>query len=217
MCEPATALGVASFASGAASAVGGYQQAQAQAAAQNRAIANRANQRNRQFELDTLQGIAGYQTEKIDVERKQDAVSMAVRRNISEEQLKRQDRDDRLKLALTEMASKRMLATKANEGGRARSSNKNQLLALGRAEGALYSNKKREDIAAFRRNRESVRQGNARRQELFASVANPYRPGPAPSQDIEFVKGPSKLGLIANVGQAAVQGYSTYDSLLPPD
>ena len=74
MCEPATALGVASFASGAASAVGSYQQQQAQAAAQNRAIANRANQRNRQFELDTLQGIAGYQTEKIDVERKQDAV-----------------------------------------------------------------------------------------------------------------------------------------------
>ncbi len=214
MCNP-VALGVASFGSSALGAIGAHQQAQAQAAAQNKAIAAKANQRNRQFELDTLQGVASYSTAKIDAEIQQDAAAMAARRAISEEQLKEQDADDQLSLALTELAAKRQLAQRSNEGGRARSAGKNQLLAMGRAEGALMANRKRGRIASFRRDRETVRQANAQRQKLYAGVANPYRPGPAPSQDIQYVKGPSTLSLVAGLGQAAIGGVQTHNSLKP--
>lgn len=196
-------------------AIGQHQQAQAQAAAQNKAIAAKANQRNRQFELDTLQGVAAYSTAKIDAEIQQDEAGLAARRAMTTEQLKEQDADDEFRLALSEMSARRQLAQRSNEGGRARSANKNQLLAMGRAEGALRANRKRQSIASFRRDREAVRQANKQRQKLYASVANPYRPGPAPSQDIQFVKGPSTLGLVAGLGQAAIGGVQTYNSLKP--
>ena len=51
MCEPVSGtLGVLSAVSGAASAVGQYQSASAAADAKNRDIANKANQRNRQYD-----------------------------------------------------------------------------------------------------------------------------------------------------------------------
>lgn len=214
MCNP-VALGVASFGSSALGAIGQHQQAQAQAAAQNKAIAAKANQRNRQFELDTLQGVASYATAKIDAEIQQDEAGLAARRAMTTEQLKEQDADDEFRLALSEMSARRQLAQASNEGGRARSANKNQLLALGRAEGALRANRKRQSIASFRRDREAVRQANKQRQKLYASVANPYRPGPAPSQDIQFVQGPSTLGLVAGLGQAAIGGVQVHNSLKP--
>lgn len=214
MCNP-VALGVASFGSSALGAIGAHQQAQAQAAAQNKAIAAKANQRNRQFELDTLQGVAAYSTAKIDAEIQQDEAGLAARRAMTTEQLKEQDADDEFRLALSEMSARRQLAQASNEGGRARSANKNQLLALGRAEGALRANRKRQSIASFRRDREAVRQANKQRQKLYASVANPYRPGPAPSQDIQFVQGPSTLGLVAGLGQAAIGGVQVHNSLKP--
>lgn len=214
MCNP-VALGVASFGSSALGAIGQHQQAQAQAAAQNKAIAAKANQRNRQFELDTLQGVAAYSTAKIDAEIQQDEAGLAARRAMTTEQLKEQDADDEFRLALSEMSARRQLAQRSNEGGRARSANKNQLLAMGRAEGALRANRKRQSIASFRRDREAVRQANKQRQKLYASVANPYRPGPAPSQDVQFVQGPSTLGLVAGIGQAAIGGVQTYNSLKP--
>ncbi len=86
---------------------------------------------------------------------------------------------------------------------------------MGRAEGALRANRKRQAIASFRRDREAVRQANKQRQKLYASVANPYRPGPAPSQDIQFVQGPSTLGLVAGLGQAAIGGVQVHNSLKP--
>ena len=214
MCNP-VALGVASFGSSALGAIGAHQQAQAQAAAQNKAIAAKANQRNRQFELDTLQGVASYATAKIDAEIQQDEAGLAARRAMTTEQLKEQDADDEFRLALSEMSARRQLAQASNEGGRARSANKNQLLAMGRAEGALRANRKRQSIASFRRDREAVRQANKQRQKLYASVANPYRPGPAPSQDIQFVQGPSTLGLIGGLGQAAIGGVQVHNSLKP--
>ena len=208
-------LGGLSAVSSGVGAVASHQQGQAQAAAQNRQIANEANQRNAQYELNTLQGIAQYNTAKIDTEVAQDSVAMAVRRNISNERLRQQDLDDQLRLALTDLSAKRMLSEKAAEGGRSKNYNKNPLLELGRAEGALYANREREKIAGYRNMREATRQGNAKRQELYASIATPYRAGPAPSQEIEFVEPPSTLGLIANLGSAAIGGYSTAYSLTP--
>ena len=88
MCEPvstgAVLLGGLSAGSSALGAIGRNQSAQAQAAAQNRSIANQANQRNRQYELDSLQGIADYNQQVMDVSMQQDEASLAAMRALSE-------------------------------------------------------------------------------------------------------------------------------------
>lgn len=214
MCNP-IALGVASFGSSALGAIGAQQQAQAQADAQNRAIANKANQRNRQYELDSLQGIAEYNQDVMDVSLQQDEASLAAMRAFSEEDLKLQDAEDQIRSAQLDIAAKRLNVKEANEGGRSRSYNLNTIKEDGRAEALLYSNLERKRISSFRRNLDTKRKADAQRQKLFRQVANPYRSGPAPSQDIEFVKGPSKLGLVAQLGNAAVGGFTTTESLTP--
>ena len=208
-------LGGLSAGSSALGAIGNYQSARAQAAAQNRSIANRANQRNRQYELDTLQGVAAYNADLIDVSMQQDEASLAAMRAFSEEDLKLQDAEDQVRLAQQEIATKRLGLKRANEGGRSRSYGLNDIKERGRAESLLYSNLERQTIASYRRNLDSKRQADAQRQKLFTQVANPYRPGPAPSQDIEFVNGPSNLTLAAQLGGAVVSGVNTTMSLTP--
>lgn len=215
MCEPVL-LGSLSAGSSALGAIGRNQSAKAQAAAKNRSIANQANQRNRQYELDTLQGVAAYNTDLIDVSMQQDEASLAAMRAFSEEDLKLQDAEDQVRLAQQQIAIKRLGLKRANEGGRSRSYGLNDIKEQGRAESLLYSNLERQTIASFRRNLDSKRKADAQRQKLFTQVANPYRPGPAPSQDIEFVKGPSNLGLVAELGGAVVDGVKTTMSLTPP-
>lgn len=220
MCEPvstgALLLGGLSAGSSALGAIGRNQSAQAQAAAQNRSIANQANQRNRQYELDSLQGIADYNQQVMDVSMQQDEASLAAMRAYSEENFKLQDAEDQIRVAQQEMAAKRLGVKTANEGGRSRSYGLNDIKEQGRAEALLYSNLERQTIASYRRNLDTKRQADAQRQKLFTQVANPYRSGPAPSQNVEFVKGPSKLGLVAELGGAVVDGVKTTMSLSPP-
>tara|TARA_Y100000004_G_scaffold167238_1_gene199646 strand:- start:158 stop:946 length:789 start_codon:yes stop_codon:yes gene_type:complete len=214
VCAP-VALGVLSAGAGAAQSIGQYQSASAQAAAQNRSIANQANQRNRQYELETLQGIAEYDTAKIDVERKQDEVGLQFARVASEEQLREDDVVNQYLLQDQDLALKLIEGEQVNEGGRARSSGKNAALAIGRQRGSNVANLQRSRIASKIRIEDARRQADAQRFSLYASVADPYRPGPAPSQDIEFVPGPSPLGLVAGLAGAAVSGASTYNSFAP--
>jgi len=219
VCEPvstgAVLLGGLSAGSSALGAIGRNRQAQAQAAAQNRSIANQANQRNRQYELDSLRGIADYNQQVTDVSMQQDEASLAAMRAFSEENLKLQDAEDQVRLAQEELSAKRLGVKTANEGGRARSYDQNRIKEQGKAEAVLYSNLERKTIASYRRNLDSKRQADAQRQKLFTQVANPYRSGPAPSQNVEFVKGPSKLGLVAELGGAVVDGVKTTMSLTP--
>ena len=214
MCSP-IALGVASLGSSALGAVGQHQSAQAQAAAQNRAIANRANQRNRQYELESLQGVAEYNTAKLDVKEKQRQVGLEFSRLGSEEQLKEDDEISQYLLQDQDLALKLMAGTEVDEGGRARSRGNNLKLAIGRQRGANVANLARGRIASTIRLNDARRRANKQNQSLYESVANPYRPGPAPSQDIEFVKGPSPLGLIGGLAGAAVSGASTYNKFAP--
>ena len=216
MCEPVSGtLGVLSAVSGAASAVGQYQSASAQAAARNRDIANKANQRNRQYELETLQGVAEYNQAKMDVARKQEEVGLEYSRIASEEQLRADDEINKYILADQDLVIKLLGSEQADEGGRARSRGANVARAIGRQRGANVANLTRQRIASKIRLDEARRKAGAQRQSLFASVANPYTPGPAPSQDIEFVKGPSPLGLIGGLAGAAVSGAGTYDKFAP--
>jgi hypothetical protein len=198
------------------SAYAGHKQAQDQAAAQNRSIANQANQRNRKYELDSLRGIADYNQQVTDVSKQQDEAALAAMRAFSEEDLKLQDAEDQVRFAQQEMAAKRLGVKRANEGGRSRSYGLNTIKEQGRAEAVLYSNLERQSIARYRRNLDTKRKADAQRQKLFTSVATPFRPGPAPTSNVEFVKGPSKLGLVAGLAGSAVDGLNTYKSLTPP-
>ena len=60
------------------------------------------------------------------------------------------------------------------------------------------------------------RQYITNREQAFSNVATPPQPGletPKP----RFTQGPSALGLVADLGQAAVSGFSTYQDLKAPD
>ena len=216
MCEPVSAtLGVLSAGASAAGAIGSHQDASAQAAAQNRSIANRANQRNRQYELESLQGVAEYNTAKLDVERKQDEVGLEFSRAASEEQLREDDEINQYLMQDQELAVKLMAGSAVDEGGRSRSRGKNLKLAIGRQRGSNAANLARGRIASTIRLNDARRRANKQNQALYESVANPYRSGPAPSQDVEFVKGPSPLGLVSGLASAAVSGVSTFDQYAP--
>ena len=216
MCEPVSAtLGVLSAASGAASAIGQHQSASAAAAAKNRSIANRANQRNRQYELESLQGVAEYNTAKLGFKQQTNQIGLEYSDFKAEEELARDDRINQYLMADQDLVTKLLGDQTVNEGGRARSRGKNLARTIGRQRGALVANLNRSEIASKRAVDKARRSADSQRNKLFAEINNPYRPGPAPSQDIEFVKGPSPLGLVAGLAGAAVQGASTYDSFAP--
>ncbi len=218
MCEPVSAtLGVLGAASSAAGAVGAHQDASAQAAAQNRSIANQANQRNRQYELESLQGVAEYNTAKLGFKRQTDEIGLEFSDFVAEEELARDDRINQYLMADQELVTKLLSDQPVNEGGRARSRGKNLARTIGRQRGSLVANLNRSEIASKRAVDKARKSADAQRNKLFAEINNPYRPGPAPSQNVEFVKGPSPLGLVAGLAGAAVEGVSTYNSFAPTD
>lgn len=217
MCEPVSlGLGLLSAGASGLSAVAGHRQAQDQAAAQNRSIANQANQRNRQYELDNLRGIAEYNQDVMDVGREQDAQALAFAGFAAEEELAKDDRINQYLVADQTLVAK-LLGEKSSvkEGGRSRSYGKNAAKEIGRKRAMMVSNLTRSDIASKRNVDKARKSADAQRQKLFAQVATPFRAGPAPSQNVEFVKGPSKLGLVAGLAGAAVDGASTYNSFAP--
>ena len=216
MCEPVSlGLGLLSAGASGLSAVAGHQQAQDQAAAQNRSIANQANQGNRKYELDNLRSLAEYNAAKMDVKRKQDEVGLQFSRSASEEQLREDDEINQYLLQDQTLVAKLLGDAPVNEGGRARTRGRNLKLTVGRQRGSNLANLARGRIASKIRTDDARRSANAQRQSLFAGVAAPFRAGPAPSQNVEFVKGPSKLGLVAGLAGAAVDGASTYNSFAP--
>ena len=216
MCEPVSAtLGVLSAGAGVASAFGAHQDASAKTAAQNRSIANQANQRNRQYELESLQGVAEYNTAKLGFKRQTNEIGLEFSDFKAEEELARDDRINQYLMADQDLVTKLLGDQTVNEGGRARSRGKNLARTIGRQRGSLVANLNRSEIASKRAVDKARKSADAQRNKLFAEINNPYRPGPAPSQDVEFVKGPNPLGLVAGLAGAAVQGASTYNSFAP--
>ena len=214
MCNP-VALGVASFGSSALGAIGQHQQAQAQAAAQNKAISRRKNQENRRYELDTLQGTAQYNTDKIDLVQQQNQIGLEFSEFRANEDMEIDDAINQYLAVDREAQIKLMGVEKANEGGRARTYNRNPANEIRRARAAAQANLGRRVIAGKINKDRARNQANRQRQKLYLGMANPYRPGPAPRQEVEYVKGPSTLGLVAGLAGAAVQGASTYNNFAP--
>lgn len=219
MCEPVSTtslvLGGLSAASAGAGAIASHQQASAQAAAQNRSIANRANQRNAQYELESLQGVAEYNTAKLGFKQETNQIGLEFSDFKAEEELARDDRINQYLMADQDLVIKLLGDQPVNEGGRARSRGKNLARTIGRQRGSLVANLNRSEIASKRAVDKARKSADVQRNKLFAEINNPYRSGPAPSQDVEFVKGPNPLGLVAGLAGAAVQGASTYNSFAP--
>ena len=210
------ALGLLSFASSAFSAIGQYQAGVAQANAQNRAIANRANQRNRQYELDTARGVSEYNVAKLDAKLQQDEVGMSLSRFVGEEQLANQDAINQYLLADQNAEVQIMERAATDEGGRSRNRGQAAIRSIRRGQGLARANLDRQRLASFRRINDARRSATAQRQALFAQVAYPYAPGPMPSQDVVFEKGPSPLTLIADGVSAVADGALAYKKAQPP-
>lgn len=60
------------------------------------------------------------------------------------------------------------------------------------------------------------RQYITNRNQAFSNVATPPQPGLETTKP-SFVQGPSALGLVADLGQAAINGFSTYSDLKAPN
>ena len=171
MCEPVSAtLGILSAGSSALGAVGAHQDAQAQAAAQNRSIANKANQRNRQYELTNLRGIAEYNQAVTDVEREQDAQSLAFSGFAAEEELAKDDRINQYLAADQTLVAKLLGESSVKEGGRSRSYGKNAAKNIGRQRAMMVSNLTRSDIASKRNVDKARKSADAQRQKLLSLI-----------------------------------------------
>ena len=218
MCDPVSAtLGVLSAGSSAMGAIGSHQSAQAQTAAQNKSIANKANQRNRQYEYDNFTGTAEYNQQVMDVGRQQDALALELAGLAAEEELAKDDRINQYLVEDQKLVAKLLGESSVKEGGRSRSFGMNAAKEIGMKRAMMVSNLTRSDLASKRKVDKARKYADAQRQKLFAGVAAPFLAGPAPSQNVVFARGPSRLALAGSLLGSAIQGLSTYNSFAPDD
>ena len=189
----------------AISAIGSYQSASSQTAAKNQQIAANYNQRKAAYEKGNLDRLAIYNAQVMDTKINQDEIGLAARNAISTNTLAEAEADRQLEAKLQEIQVKKLKGTGvADEGGRSRSFGKNQILAAGRAEGAIAAQRDRLSVASFISKRQTLEKANQDRIAQWRSVnLGPGRAGPAPEMPT-FLKGPSKLGLAVGLAGAAL-------------
>ena len=189
----------------AISAIGSYQSASSQTAAKNQQIAANYNQRKATYEKGNLDRLAIYNTQVMDTKINQDEIGLAARNAISTNTLAEAEADRQLEAKLQEIQVKKLKGTGvADEGGRSRSFGKNQILAAGRAEGAITAQRDRLSVASFISKRQKLEKANQERIAQWRSVnMGPGEAGPAPEMPT-FLKGPSKLGLAVGLAGAAL-------------
>ena len=189
----------------AISAIGSYQSASSQTAAKNQQIAANYNQRKAAYEKGNLDRLAIYSTQVMDTKINQDEIGLAARNAISTNTLAEAEADRQLEAKLQDIQLKKLKGTGvADEGGRSRSFGKNQILAAGRAEGAIAAQRERLSVASFISKRQNLERANQERIKQWRSVnLGPGEAGPAPEMPT-FLKGPSKLGLVVGLAGAAL-------------
>jgi hypothetical protein len=189
----------------AISAIGSYQSASSQTAAKNQQIAANYNQRKAAYEKGNLDRLAIYNTQVMDTKINQDEIGLAARNAISTDTLAEAEADRQLEAKLQDIQLKKLKGTGvADEGGRSRSFGKNQILAAGRAEGAIAAQRERLSVASFISKRQNLERANQERIKQWRSVnLGPGEAGPAPEMPT-FLKGPSKLGLAVSLAGAAL-------------
>lgn len=203
MCIPAAIIGVASTAIGAVGTISSYQAASAQAANENEMA-------NRQY---TLQ-MQAYQQQEAALNRQTMLNQEAASKSYVAEQQRLQAEYRKAALEADNLRVKSM-----QEASNIQASGK-----TGRSMGVLAMDPDREygrDLAVLGLNLGFARDDYYRTiDSIFdqATTANAdvaSRRTPAPEKPMQ-VKGPSKLGLIAGLGGAALSGYQAYSGLKAP-
>ena len=220
MCAPA-ALGVASFASGALGAVGQYQSAQAQTDAQNAAATSNYKYQLKVRERNWDRERFRYNRNLFQYKNTVNENALAAQRAYTGEQIrlnniyqqaafKQQANLVRLVQGSGATAAKGMTGKTATrlDNQIVSQFGRNQAIAAESLTGAQNAFKNRVD---------SIRlQQQSDNNKAFESVAIQPMPGVAPPPPV-MQTGPSPLGLVANLGGAAISGFSTYNELKPPD
>lgn len=204
MCIPAAIIGVASAAIGAVGTISSYQAASAQAANENEMA-------NRQY---TLQ-LQAHQQQEAALNRQTMLNQEAASKSYAAEQLRIQAEYKKAALEADNLRVKSMQeASNIQASGKA-----------GRSMGVLAMDPDREygrDLAVLGLNLGFARDDYYQSidsifdQATTANAEVASRRSPAPQKPMQ-VKGPSKLGLIAGLGGAALSGYQAYSDLKAPD
>ena len=219
MCSPAAALGVASFGVSAAGAVGSHQSAQAQANAQNKAASNnykhKMKVRGRNWDRERFR----HNTKLVQNPRILSENALAANRAYASEQQKLNNiykqASFRNQANLAQLVQGSDRAAAAGMTGRSAQRLDNQIVSqFGRnqaiaAESLFGAGMAYQDrVGSINR---SLQADNNRAYQNVAVQPMPDLAAPPPV----MTPGPSPLGLVAGIGGAALEGISTYNSLVP--
>lgn len=217
MCEP-TALGVASFVSSAAGAVGGYQSAQAQANAANEAAINNYNYQVAVRENKWRQTLTIWNQKRIQYKKGLAENALALNRgdvqiqdslNRAYQQAKLQGSADTINLLRKQGAFQ---ARGTNQGRSADKVERSILAEFGLKNAMRANSLAMSRMQAFEASNALRRKAESDLNQMYSRVALQPVQGVAPVIPT-MQAGPNALSLIAGLGQAAISGASTYSEL----
>ncbi len=218
MCAPA-ALGVASFASGALGAVGQHQSASAQASAQNAAATSNYKYQLKVRERSWDREVHRYGRQLHQYDSQLQENSMAGQRAYAGAQrklnsaYKQASFKQQANLVNLLIGSGRM----ANAGLTGKTADRldNQIVSqFGRNQAIAAENLMGAGFAYNRQTADIRREVESSNKQAYEKVALNPQAGVAPPPPV-MTPGPSGLGLAAGLISSGVDGYNTYNSLLP--
>lgn len=219
-------MGVATFASGAAQAVAGYQgqmdQYSAQVAstdAQNRALANNYYRQKLQYELGNYNKVTQAKTNVVDYNIYKDESSTAAARAFAKNEAQIQQAFDSFKLAEQSGFVESRKAVRAFEGGSTTAGSLNALREAGRAQAARLNTLTRAQEAQYSANQEVLQEVNQRLNRAHDKVYKEVQFNElAPDRPI-FLEAPPKpnaLGLVAGLAGSALSAATAFNSFKAP-
>ena len=219
MCSPAAALGVASFGVSAAGAVGSHQSAQAQANAQNKAASNNYKHRMKVRERNWDRERFRYNTNLVQYQRNLSENALAANRAYASEQQKLNNiykqASFRNQANLVKLVQGSDRAAAAGMTGRSAQRLDNQIVSqFGRNQAIAAESLFGAGMAYQDRVGSINRSLQGDNNRAYQNVAVQPMPDLAPPPPV-MTPGPSPLGLVADLGGAALGGISTYNSLVP--
>ena len=219
MCDPVS-LGVGTAVVGGAKAVSGFQQKKDQASIANKQRAEQYKQQVKQRQLDTVQRYSVYNQKLSQYEQSGRRALAALNRGYGQAQAQLNDVYDSADFATQQQlidVQKEIgrTAARGQSGQSVQLAMQDSLAQYGRNQAILAANimgarnRFAYDVEGLRQRYES------NRNAAYGNVAI------APTQTLapikpQYNKGPSTLGLVADLGSAALSGFSTYNSLKAP-
>lgn len=219
MCDPISA-GVATFASGALSAVGQHQGQQAQADAQNASSVRNYQHALREREYNWQNQLSVWGAKRNEYYRTVDENFSAADRAYASEQMRLNEQFEAATLQKQDMLAQLIGVTGTNRasersGRSAQRMDTAAIAAFGRNQAIMTKNLTSARAAMHQRLYDNSMQLQAANARAHSQVAIAPTPGLAPSQPT-MVAGPSGIGLAAGLLGAAASGFGTYSSLKAP-